>query len=43
MHLVALIGGYVGRKKDGHPGHAIMWRGYAALQLMCAGYSLRGD
>jgi len=42
VRIVALIGGYLGRKKDPPPGHQIMWQGYSHLQLMCDGYSLRG-
>ncbi len=40
VQLVAALGGYLGRKKDPPPGHQIMWRGYANLQLLCDGYLL---
>jgi len=40
VQMVARIGGHLGRKKDPPPGHQIMWRGYAALQLLCAGFLL---
>jgi len=40
VQLVASLGGYLGRKKDPPPGHQIMWRGYANLQLLCDGYLL---
>ena len=40
VQMVARIGGYLGRKKDPPPGHQIMWRGYATLQLLCAGFLL---
>ncbi|MBL3598232.1 MAG: hypothetical protein JMN25_00010 [gamma proteobacterium endosymbiont of Lamellibrachia anaximandri] len=38
--LVARIGGHLGRADDPPPGHQSIWRGYAALQLMCEGFSL---
>ena len=41
VRLVARLGGYLGRKKDPPPGHQIMWQGYAVLQMMCLGFSLR--
>jgi hypothetical protein len=37
---VAYLGGYLGRAKDPPPGHQIMWRGYADLQILCEGYEL---
>ena len=40
VQLIASLGGYLGRKKDPPPGHQIMWRGYANLQLLCDGYVL---
>ncbi len=40
VQLVASLGGYLGRKKDPPPGHQIMWRGYANLQILCDGYLL---
>ena len=43
VQLVARIGGHLGRKKDLPPGHQVMWRGYAALQLLCAGFLLLED
>ena len=43
VHLVATIGGYLARNNDPPPGHQVMWRGYSQLQLMCEGYSLRGN
>ena len=42
VQLIAKIGGYLGRKKL-PPGHQVMWRGYAALQLLCAGFLLLED
>jgi Domain of unknown function (DUF4338)/Transposase Tn5 dimerisation domain/Transposase DNA-binding len=41
VRLVAHLGGYIGRAKDPPPGHQVMWRGYADLQLLCEGYELR--
>ena len=38
--LVARLGGYLGRANDPPPGHQLMWRGYANLQMMCAGFML---
>ncbi len=43
VQLVARIGGYLGRKEDPPPGHQIMWRGYTALQHLCAGFLLLDD
>ena len=40
VQLVASLGGYLARKKDPPPGHQIMWRGYAHLQILCDGYLL---
>jgi hypothetical protein len=36
------MGGYLGRKNDPPPGHQLIWDGYAYLQLLCEGFSLRG-
>ena len=41
VRLVARLGGYLGRKNDPPPGHQIMWQGYAVLQMICLGFSLR--
>ena len=41
VRLVARLGGYLGRNNDPPPGHQIMWQGYAVLQMMCLGFSLR--
>ena len=40
VRLVARLGGYLGRTRDPPPGHELMWRGYAALMLLCQGFSL---
>ena len=36
--LVAMMGGYMNRKHDPPPGHTIMWRGYASLQMRAMAY-----
>ena len=41
VRLVARLGGYLGRNNDPPRGHQIMWQGYAVLQMMCLGFSLR--
>ena len=41
VRLIAMIGGYLGRNCDPPPGHQLIWQGYAALQLMCLGFTLR--
>ena len=41
VRLIAIIGGYLGRNSDPPPGHQLIWQGYAALQLMCFGFTLR--
>ncbi|MCK4841457.1 MAG: hypothetical protein KAT04_06190 [Methylococcales bacterium] len=43
VKLIAMMGGYLARKKDPPPGHQIIWQGYAVLQMMCEGFSLRED
>lgn len=40
VHTVAKLGGYLGRKNDGHAGHERMWIGYIVLQSMAAGFTL---
>lgn len=41
VRVVAKLGGYLDRNNDPPPGHQVMWRGLAGLQMMCLGYSLR--
>ena len=41
VRLVARIGGYLGRAGDSEPGHELMWRGYAQLQMLCEGFDLK--
>ena len=41
VRLVARLGGYLGRNNDPPPGHQLMWQGYAVLQMLCLGFSLR--
>lgn len=43
VHLIAKIGGHLGRKNDPPPGHQILWQGYIEFQFMCLGYSLWQD
>jgi hypothetical protein len=43
VNLVAILGGYLARRKDPPPGHQLMWQGYAYLQHMCEGYLLRDE
>ncbi len=38
IRLVAMMGGYMDRKNDPPPGHEIMWRGYARLQMRAITY-----
>lgn len=40
VRLLARLGGYIERGNQPPPGHQIMWRGYAILQVMCEGFSL---
>jgi len=40
--LVAIMGGYMNRKHDPLPGHEIMWRGYARLQMRAIAYEELG-
>lgn len=40
VRLVARLGGYIERGTQPPPGHQIMWRGYALLQVMCEAFSL---
>ena len=39
-HLVARLGGYLGRKNDYPPGHEAIWVGYTKLEAMSAGVAL---
>ncbi|MDL1969010.1 MAG: hypothetical protein LWW97_10845 [Deltaproteobacteria bacterium] len=43
VNLTAKPGGYLGRSNDPPPGYRLMWRGYIHLQLMCDGFTLKGD
>jgi hypothetical protein len=40
VHLVARLGGYLGRKRDPPPGHQVIWIGYSELRGMSRGYLL---
>ena len=39
--LLAVLGGYQNRTRDGPPGHQIMWRGLERLALATLGYEVR--
>lgn len=39
--VVAVLGGYQNRSRDGPPGHQIMWRGMDRLSLATLGYEVR--
>lgn len=41
VRVVAKLGGHLDRDSDPPPGHQLMWRGFAGLQMMCLGYTLR--
>jgi hypothetical protein len=43
VHLVAKIGGYLGRNNDPPPGHQLIWQGYTEFQFMCLGFALLED
>ncbi len=43
VHLVAKIGGYLGRNNDPPPGHQLLWQGYTEFQFMCLGFALLED
>ena len=40
--MVAIMGGYMNRKSDPPPGHTIMWRGYARLQMRAIAFEELG-
>ena len=37
-HLVAMLGGFLGRKGDGEPGAETLWRGLQRLDAICIGW-----
>jgi hypothetical protein len=37
-HLVAMLGGFLGRKGDGDPGAETLWRGLQRLDAICIGW-----
>jgi len=43
MRLVAILGGYLNRKRDPPPGHQLMWQGYSTLATMGFAYALRDE
>ena len=38
--MIARLGGFLGRKGDGHPGATTIWRGLQRLQDIAAAWSL---
>ena len=38
VHWLARLGGFLGRKGDGHPGVKVLWRGLRTLHAMVLGY-----
>jgi hypothetical protein len=40
MRLVAKMGGFLGRKSDGHPGATVLWRGLEKLGYMTEAYRI---
>jgi hypothetical protein len=43
VRLVAKLGGYLGRRNDGPPGHQLIWQGYSALRFMSFGFALTDE
>lgn len=41
--LVAILGGYLSRKRDPPPGHQLIWHGYSTLATMTFAYALRDE
>jgi hypothetical protein len=41
--LVAILGGYLNRKRDPPPGHQLVWHGYSILATMTFAYTLRDE
>ncbi|MBU4354556.1 MAG: hypothetical protein KJ822_04315 [Proteobacteria bacterium] len=40
VHMIGRLGGFIGRKSDGHPGSTVFWRGLQALQALAAAWRL---
>ena len=43
VRLVAILGGYLDRKRAPPPGHQLMWHGYSTLATMAYAYALRDE
>jgi hypothetical protein len=43
FHALARLGGHQNRKRDGHPGWLVLWRGWMKLQYILVGYEIRGQ
>ena len=41
VRLIARLGGFLARRRDGEPGVKVLWRGLAALHFVVAGYRVR--
>jgi len=40
---LARLGGHQNRKRDGHPGWLVLWRGWMKMQYILVGYEIRGQ
>jgi hypothetical protein len=40
VRMIARLGGFIGRKSDGHPGATVIWRGLQRLQDITADWRL---
>ncbi|ESQ15707.1 MAG: hypothetical protein N838_28580 [Thiohalocapsa sp. PB-PSB1] len=40
MRMVAKIGGFLGRKSDGHPGADVLWRGLDKLSVITEAFQV---
>jgi hypothetical protein len=43
FRALARLGGHQNRKRDGHPGWLVLWRGWMKLQYILIGYEIRGQ
>jgi hypothetical protein len=43
FQALARLGGHQNRKRDGHPGWLVLWRGWMKLQYILVGYQIRGQ
>ena len=40
VRMIGRLGGFIGRKSDGHPGSTVIWRGLQRLQDLAAAWRL---